>query len=248
MIFSSLGASVNITAEFVESPPFGFSGYSDGAVTLNSIFTEGYWRFSSTGTPAANYSLSINADGFASFLINANTRITGRDDTNNTWRALGTHGTVSGAIITRTGISNLNTTSFDYGLASECSTAAMSYSFERDITVDYTKVAGGADLYNFPMLVSYSGATFLRGSPLGPIMNTNGYDIIFTDSNHNKLDHQIEYYNGTNGDLIAWVRIPVLSCSSNTVIKLLYGKFPDNHGPIGNHRVGQPLQGCVASQ
>lgn len=221
--FSSLGASVSITAEYVESPPLGFTGYTDGAVTLNSIFTEGYWRFSSTGTPAANYSLSLNADGFASFLINANTRITGRDNTNSTWRALGTHGTVSGAILTRTGISNLNTTSFDYGLASECSTAAMSYSFERDITVDYTKVAGGSDLYNFPILVSYSGATFLRSSPLGPIMNTNGYDIIFTDSNRNKLDHQIEYYNGTNGDLIAWVRIPVLSCSSNTVIKLLYG-------------------------
>ena len=222
MNFSSLGSVINITAEFIATPPYGFTSYNDGSVTLSSIFTDGYWRFVSSGTPVANYSLSLNADGFSSFLINANTRITGRDNTNTVWRGLGTHGTVSGNVITRTGISNLSATFFDFGLASECSTAAMSYAFERDITVDYTKVEGGLALYNFPMLVNLTGQSFLRSSPSGPIMNSSGYDIIFTDSDHNKLDHQIEYYNGTTGDLIAWVRIPVLSTSSNTVIKMLY--------------------------
>ena len=222
MNFSSLGSAINITAEFIETPPYGFNTYTDGSVTLNSIFTDGYWRFLSSGTPAANYSLSLDADGFSSFLINANTRVTGRDNTNTTWRGLGTHGTLSGNVITRTGVSNLNTTFFDFGLASECSIAAMSYSFERDITVDYTKVEGGSDLYNFPLMVSLTGQSFLRSLPSGPIMNSSGYDIIFTDSDHNKLDHQIEYYNGTSGDLIAWIRIPILSSSSTTVIKMLY--------------------------
>ncbi len=225
MNFTSLGSAINVTAEFIETPPYGFTAYADGSVTLNSIFTDGYWRFVSSGTPAANYSLSLDADGFSSFLINANTRITGRDNSNTAWRGLGIHGTLSGNVITRTGISNLNTTFFDFGMASECSTAAMSYSFERDITVDYTQVEGGSDLYNFPMLMSLTGQSFLRSSPLGAIMNSSGYDIIFTDSDHNKLDHQIEYYNGTNGDLIAWVRIPVLSASSNTVIKMLYSNL-----------------------
>ncbi len=104
-----------------------------------------------------------------------------------------------------------------------CYTASMDYAYERNITIDHSKVAGGEDLYNFPMLFSVTGQNFLKTIPNGQIINANGYDIIFTDQNYNKLDHQIEYYNGTNGDLIAWVRIPTLSCSTNTVIKILYG-------------------------
>jgi hypothetical protein len=106
---------------------------------------------------------------------------------------------------------------------SYCVATSMGYSYERNITIDHTKVSGGTDLYNFPVLINLTGQTFLKSYPTGQILNSNGFDIIFTDGNYNKLDHQIEYYNGTNGDLIAWVRIPTLSYSSNTVIKILYG-------------------------
>lgn len=108
-------------------------------------------------------------------------------------------------------------------IVSYCLPPVMGYDYERNITIDYTKVAGGEDLYNFPMLFTAVGQTFLKSYPAGQITNSNGYDIVFTDQNYNKLDHQIEYYNGTNGDLIAWVRIPILSCTTNTVIKILYG-------------------------
>lgn len=104
-----------------------------------------------------------------------------------------------------------------------CYSASMGYAYERNITIDHTRVSGGEDLYNFPVLVNLNSQNFLQTSPTGQILNVNGFDIIFTDGNYNKLDHQLEYYNGTNGDLIAWVRIPVLSYSSNTVIKILYG-------------------------
>ncbi|MCE5345625.1 MAG: DUF2341 domain-containing protein [Bacteroidales bacterium] len=103
-----------------------------------------------------------------------------------------------------------------------CSAASMGYSYERNITIDHNKVSGGSDLYNFPVLINLTGQNFLKTAPTGQISNANGYDIIFTDSNYNQLDHQLEYYNGTNGDLVAWVRIPTLSYSSNTVIKILY--------------------------
>lgn len=106
-----------------------------------------------------------------------------------------------------------------------CYSSSLNYGYERNITIDHTKVAGGEDLYNFPVMVSFSGQDFLKNDPVGKIKNLNGYDIIFTDENYNKLDHQLEYYNGTNGDLIAWVRIPVLSCSTNTVFKILYGNL-----------------------
>ena len=223
MNFSSLSAGTNITAEFISTPPAGLAPYTDDIVYLNSIFTEGYWRFFSSGLPEAIYTLDLTANGFTSYTLNSNTRITGRDSGNTTWRAPGIHGTQSGNDITRTSVSNLNTTSFDFALATGCLTALMSYGYSRNITIDYTKVSGGADLYNFPVLISLSGQNFLKTFPAGQIMNTNGYDIIFTDNNYNKLDHQLEYYNGTNGDLFAWVRIPVLSSTANTVIKILYG-------------------------
>ena len=223
MNFSSLSAGTNITAEFISTPPAGFAAYTDDVIYLNSIFTEGYWRFFSSGLPAATYTLDLTGNGFTSYTINSNTRITGRDSGNTSWRALGVHGTQSGNVVTRTSASNLNTTSFDFALATGCLTTLMSYGYSRNITIDYTKVSGGADLYSFPVLVNLTGQNFLKTSPTGQILNANGYDIIFTDNNYNKLDHQLEYYNGTSGDLIAWVRIPTLSSSSNTVIKILYG-------------------------
>ncbi len=223
MNFSSISSGTNITAEFVATPPFGFSPYTDGTVTLNSLFTDGYWRFSSSATPTVNYSLTLTADGFTSFLFDDDTRITSRDNTNTTWRAFGSHGTRSGDDISRTGITDLNTTSFDFALASKCSVVSLSYSFEREITIDHNEVAGDEDLFSFPVLINIAGEDFMKSSPAGPVMNANGYDIIFTDEDRNKLDHQIEYYNGTSGDLIAWVRIPRLSASENTVIRIMYG-------------------------
>ena len=118
---------------------------------------------------------------------------------------------------------------------------SLSYKYERNITIDYTRVSGGSDLFNFPVLFSLTGQNFLRNLPTGQITNANGFDIIFTDDNYNKLDHQIEYYNGTNGDLIAWIRIPVLSSSSNTVIKILYGNPQVTSRPFGYLCLGQSL-------
>jgi hypothetical protein len=224
MNFSSLSAQTEITAEFISSPPSGFVAYTDGTASLEDVFTEGYWRFSSSGIPAtAVYSLTLTGDGFISYTLNESTRITGRDNSNTTWRAMGVHDTWSGNEISRTGITNLNTTSFDFALAHGCTEIVLGYDHERNLTIDHTKVSGGTDLYNFPLLVSISGQSFLRTSPTGDIINSNGYDITFADENYNKLDHQIEYYNGSTGDLIAWVRVPVLSVTSNTVIRMLYG-------------------------
>ena len=231
MNFSSITAGTEITAEFIATPAFEFLPYTDGTITLNSILTDGYWRFSSSGTPTVNYSLALTAEGFTSFLVTDNTRITGRDNTNSTWRALGSHGSRSGDVISRTGITTLNTTSLDFALASDCSVVSLSYNFEREITIDYTRVAGGTDLFSFPVLVRITGEDFLKSSPSGQVMNSSGYDIIFTDEQRNKLDHQIEYYNGTNGDLIAWVRIPRLSATANTVIRIMYGNSEITDNP-----------------
>ncbi|TFH48089.1 MAG: DUF2341 domain-containing protein, partial [Bacteroidia bacterium] len=224
MNFSSLSAGTDITAEFIATPPSGFIAYTDGVANLDNAFTEGYWRFNSSGIPAvAVYSLNLTGDGFISYTINDGTRITGRDNGNSTWRAMGVHGTWSGNDISRTGVTSLNTTSFDFTLANGCVEIVLGYDHERNITIDHTSVSGRIDLFSFPLLINISGQNFLRMSPAGEVLNSNGYDIAFTDDNYNMLDHQIEYYNGTTGDLIAWVRLPLLSVTSNTVIKILYG-------------------------
>ena len=64
----------------------------------------------------------------------------------------------------------------------------------------------------------------------GHIQRTDGWDIVFRHDNGSceggicaQLDHEIEKYDGTNGELIAWVRIPSISKSTNTDFYIYYG-------------------------
>ena len=105
--------------------------------------------------------------------------------------------------------------------------AALGYKYQKTITIDHNQVSGGSDLYDFPVLISITSSpdrdalrTVING---GHVEDSNGWDIIFTDDEYNRLEHQVESYTATNGNLIAWVRVPVLSASTNTVIRILYG-------------------------
>jgi hypothetical protein len=58
----------------------------------------------------------------------------------------------------------------------------------------------------------------------GGVGKTDGADLLFTASDGTtKLDHEIETYVATSGQTIAWVRIPTLSPTENTVIYVYYG-------------------------
>ena len=85
--------------------------------------------------------------------------------------------------------------------------------YRQEITIDHTKVVG--DLENFPVLIK-------------TIMNVNevqsdGDDIVFTDNQGMKLNHEIESYNNITGNLIAWVNVTSLSSLENTILWLYYG-------------------------
>jgi hypothetical protein len=88
-----------------------------------------------------------------------------------------------------------------------------------------TSGAGGAPLENFPLLVSMSDQTWLKNAQNGgKVAHTQGYDIVFRESDgKTQLDHEIEKYDGSNGTLVAWVRIPTLSQTANTTIYMYYG-------------------------
>jgi Peptidase family C25/Propeptide_C25/Domain of unknown function (DUF2341) len=101
---------------------------------------------------------------------------------------------------------------------------AAPFSYRKPITIDHTKVLCGS-MTDFPVLIKITGDNNLKTTANGGhVTNSNGYDIIFRDSDGTTtLDHEIEQYNGSTGDLIAWVRIPTLTNTADKVIYMYYG-------------------------
>jgi len=90
-----------------------------------------------------------------------------------------------------------------------------SWLHRKTVTINHTKVA--ADLANFPVLVD------IVDSDLSSKAQSSGNDIVFTDSSMNKLSHEIERYDNNTGHLVAWVKVPSLSSTSDTVLYMYYG-------------------------
>jgi len=95
----------------------------------------------------------------------------------------------------------------------------LDWEYRKAIIIDADKVTG--NLTDFPLLVNVADSD-LRANALA-----NGDDILFTGNDGTtKLNHEIESYDDSNGHLVAWVKIPNLSSTVNTVIYLYYGN-PD---------------------
>lgn len=92
------------------------------------------------------------------------------------------------------------------------------WSSRKQITIDYTKVnSSGAPHSNFPVLINLNSDNDLASNA-----RSDGFDILFTSSDGTtKLDYDRERY--SSGTLVAWVKIPSLSASSNTIIYMYYG-------------------------
>jgi hypothetical protein len=79
-----------------------------------------------------------------------------------------------------------------------------------------------SDISNFPMLVKISG----QENSLFRTALENGDDIVFTSSDGSTLiPYEIEKYNSSSGEeeLLAWVKVPMLSSTQDTVIYMYYG-------------------------
>jgi hypothetical protein len=107
---------------------------------------------------------------------------------------------------------------FSFATSAQAAWYNSNWQYRKVLTIDYTKV--GATLSNFPVLVSLASDTDLAADA-----QDDGDDILFTSSDGTtKLDHEIELFNGTtNGQLVAWVKIPSLSNAADTQIYLYYG-------------------------
>ncbi|MCH7535767.1 MAG: DUF2341 domain-containing protein, partial [Bacteroidetes bacterium] len=98
--------------------------------------------------------------------------------------------------------------------------SSSSWAYKKLITIDFTKVS--ATLTDFPVLVSVTDAD-LKDSDNGGSIQPDGDDILFIQTDGTKLSHEIEKYDGSTGQLVAWVKIPSLSSSTDTEFGLYYG-------------------------
>jgi len=90
--------------------------------------------------------------------------------------------------------------------------------YRKEIIINHSKV--DEDLSNFPVLVSISSDDNLSNPDQCQI---DGDDIVFTDDNGIKLSHEIEFFDNSSGELVAWVKIPSLSSNMNTSLYMYYG-------------------------
>ncbi|MFX0048638.1 MAG: DUF2341 domain-containing protein, partial [Candidatus Hermodarchaeota archaeon] len=101
-------------------------------------------------------------------------------------------------------------------------TSADDFRYYKNITIDHTKVSGIENLIDFPILIS------IFDSDLHDHVQPDGDDIAFAKE-FQWLDHEIELfnktYNSTHAQLVAWVRIPVLSPLKDTIIRMYFGNL-----------------------
>ena len=105
-----------------------------------------------------------------------------------------------------------------------------SFQYRKSITINSGQVSSGPQT-NFPFLFSTTDPNLKTVANGGHVESSSGYDIIFRGTDDTTcggagtspctLDHEIEKYVGTTGELVAWVRVP--SINSGTVIYIYYG-------------------------
>ncbi len=118
-----------------------------------------------------------------------------------------------------------------YSSASELSNQYL-FQYYKVVTINHSKVFGSTDYHNFPLLIS------ILDSDLHDDVQSDGDDIAFANDTE-WLDHEIELfdqnYNTTHAKLIAWVRVPLLTVSTNTNITMYYGNpyLSNQENPTG---------------
>lgn len=92
-----------------------------------------------------------------------------------------------------------------------------SWSFRQPITINHADVTSNQT--NFPVLISISSDSNLASNA-----QSSGNDILFTSSDGTtKLSHEIEKYDSSTGQLTAWLKVPSLSSTADTVLYMYYG-------------------------
>ena len=91
------------------------------------------------------------------------------------------------------------------------------WQYRKEITINHTLIEG--DHTNFPILLN------AVDTDLAYHAQNDGDDLLFMDGieNARRLYHEIEMYDGSSGEIIAWVNITSLSSTEDTLLWMYYG-------------------------
>jgi MSHA biogenesis protein MshQ len=91
------------------------------------------------------------------------------------------------------------------------------WDYRKQITIDASHVT--SDLTEFPVLVYLASDSDLAANARG-----DAFDILFTAADGTtKLSHEIQDFDGGTGELVAWVKVPLLSSTVNTNLFMYFG-------------------------
>jgi len=96
------------------------------------------------------------------------------------------------------------------------------WDYRKEIIINHTKVTD--NLSDFPVLINLPSDVDLADNA-----QYDGGDIVFIDDGDNQLAHEIEYFNDSSGELVAWVNVSYLSSYQNTVLYIYYGNIISNN-------------------
>ncbi len=85
------------------------------------------------------------------------------------------------------------------------------YNYYKPITINSAQVVGSHS--DFPVLIS------ITDSDLVSKARSDGFDIVFTTSPGSTaiLDHELESFNSSTGELVVWVKVPTVSTAGETI-------------------------------
>jgi hypothetical protein len=90
------------------------------------------------------------------------------------------------------------------------------WGYRKEITIDHDMVA--SNLENFPVLFNNTSSNFSDHAQI------DGDDFVFINIDGTlQFNHEIEYYNSSTGELIAWVNVTSISSTEDTSLYIYYG-------------------------
>lgn len=100
----------------------------------------------------------------------------------------------------------------------------MAYTFYRSITLDHSQ-CGSTDTSNFTVMVHQTVTSWKTIGNGGHVQSGSGFDLIFSANNDGSSPYTWEMlsYNAATGEIIAFVLIPTLGHSADTVFYACYG-------------------------
>lgn len=93
--------------------------------------------------------------------------------------------------------------------------ADLGWEYRKEITIDKDLI--NAELDDFPLLVSVTDSDLTNAQ-------SSGNDLVFTSSEGRiQLDHELEFFDSSDGTIVSWIRVPTLSDTDDTTLYMYYG-------------------------